>query len=171
MTDHTPQNDNLDNDPSAGDSASFANAQLQKQLGDMEREKNDLFGRLQRVSADFQNYMRRAEQNTIDSAELARVDVLRRIVPIIDHFETALAQPATGDEARRLSDGFRIVRDEMMKMLQQAGVEFDPHCHAAMLQQPVEGIGPGRVAAPLQAGYRYRDRTIRPAKVSVTPAQ
>jgi molecular chaperone GrpE len=154
-------------------------AQLQKQVEEMEREKGEIYNRLLRVSADFQNYMRRAEQNTIDSAELARVDVYRRIVPVLDHFDTALGQPVTSDEGKNLVTGMRIVRDELMKVLQQAGVEriapeqgdeFDPHFHEAMLQQAVEGMAGNRIAAMLQPGYRYKERTIRPAKVSVTPA-
>ena len=148
-------------------------------LAQLEQEKSELFARLQRVSADYQNYTRRAEQNTIDAAELARVDVFRRLLPVLDHFETALAQPANSDDAQSLATGVRIVRDELMKVLQQAGVErleakqgdeFDPHLHEALMQQPIEGLPANRVAQQLQPGYRYKQRIIRPTKVSVTPA-
>ena len=146
-------------------------------IAQLENEKAEIFGRLQRVSADYQNYVRRAEQNVIDAGEFARAEVFRRIVPVLDHFDTALGQEPTTDEARSLATGVRIVRDELLKVLQQMGVEridarqgdeFDPHLHEALMQQPVKGIAANHVAQQLQPGYRYKQRIIRPAKVAVT---
>ena len=147
------------------------------QLAQLENEKHELFSRLQRVSADYQNYVRRAEQNVIDAGEFARVEVFRRIVPVLDHFDTALGQQVAGEEAKSMATGMRIVRDELLKVMQQMGVEridakqgddFDPHLHEALMQQPVEGLPANRIAQQLQPGYRYKHRIIRPAKVAVT---
>lgn len=147
-------------------------------LAELQKERDELYARLQRVSADYQNFMRRSETNLVDSIHLASGDVLKRFVPVMDHFDTALGVEANSDDAKALHDGFRIVRDELMKVLQQAGVErldpqvgepFDPHCHEAMLQQPAEGVEPGCIAQVFQPGYVYKNRTLRAAKVAVVP--
>ena len=71
----------------------------------------------------------------------------------------------------------RIVRDQLMSALEGFGVsridarpgeQFDPNRHEAMMRQAVEGLEPDRVAAQLQPGYMLDEKTLRPAKVSVT---
>jgi len=162
----------------AEDDALTPEQMLQRSLDEMQREKDDLFARLQRVSADYQNYMRRAEQNLVDTVELARGDVLKRFVPLIDVFDQALGGEPSGDEAKALLDAARIVRDELLNVLNQSGVEridvqvgdpFDPHLHEAMLQQPADGVEPQHVSLVLKPGYLYRKRTLRPAQVAVAP--
>lgn len=147
-------------------------------LTELQKERDELYARLQRVSADYQNFMRRSETNLVDSIHLASGDVLKRFVPVLDHFDTALGVEAKSDDARALHDGFRIVRDELLKVLQQAGVDriepqvgeaFDPYRHEAMLQQTAEGVDPGCIAQVFQPGYVYKNRTLRAAKVSVVP--
>lgn len=144
----------------------------------LEAERDQLFDRLQRVSADYQNYMRRAANNLNESIELARGDLLKSFVPVLDHFDNALSVEPASEEAKRLADGMRIVRDELLKVLQQAGVErievavgepFDPHRHEAMMRQPAEGVEPFHVSMFMQPGYAYGKRTLRPAKVAVAP--
>jgi molecular chaperone GrpE len=145
---------------------------------ELRNERDELYARLQRVSADYQNFMRRSETNLVDSIHLASGDVLKRFVPVLDHFDTALGVETKSEDAKALHDGFRIVRDELLKVLQQAGVErvepqvgdaFDPHRHEAMLQQTAEGVNPGHIAMVFQPGYVYKNRTLRAAKVAVVP--
>lgn len=144
----------------------------------LQAERDQLYDRLQRVSADYQNYMRRAANNLNESIELARGDLLKNFIPVLDHFDNALSVEPASEEARRLADGVQIVRDELLKVLQQAGVDrievavgepFDPHRHEAMMRQPAEGVEPFHVSMFMQPGYAYGKRTLRPAKVAVAP--
>jgi len=143
-----------------------------------EAERDELYARLQRVSADYQNYMKRSAQNLTDSVELARGDLLKQLVPVMDHFDNALSAEPTSDEARSLHDGLRIVRDELLKVMRDNGVErvepevgqaFDPSRHEAMMRQPAEGVEPNHVTMTMQPGYIYGRRTLRAAKVAVAP--
>lgn len=147
-------------------------------LAALQKERDDLFGRLQRLSADYQNFQRRSEQNMGDSLSFARGDLLRLFIPVLDHFDTAISRKPESPDGQQLYEGVRIVRDELMKALQQSGVErievkpgdpFDPHLHEAMMRQPAEGVAPHHIALCLQPGYVYRGRTLRPAKVAVAP--
>ncbi|MEX2671208.1 MAG: nucleotide exchange factor GrpE [Phycisphaeraceae bacterium] len=178
-----PTDAEMSDDPSTEGEDAEANpvAELLKAeeaMQSLEGERDKLFERLQRVSADYQNYMRRAEQELGRAIGRAQGDLLKHFLPVLDHFDNALASEPTGEEGKALHKGFAIVRDELLKVLKQAGVErldvavgepFDPHRHEALMQQKVEGVEPGHVAASMQPGYVYGERTLRPAKVAVAP--
>lgn len=169
-----------DTEPQPGDDRDpiAALRDTERNLEELQKERDGLFERLARVSADYQNSMKRAESNLAGAIELARGDLFRLFIPVLDHFDTALQSPTNSDDAKALAQGVKIVRDEMLKVLQHAGVEridvgpgepFDPHVHEALLRQPVGGVEPGCVSAMLQPGYVYKGRTLRPAKVAVAP--
>jgi len=53
----------------------------------------------------------------------------------------------------------------------ERGDEFEPMRHEAVMQQADEEVEPGCIVAVFQKGYTLADRTIRPSKVSVRPAE
>lgn len=150
------------------------------EMEQLRAEKEEMFARLQRTTADYQNYIRRNAENRPIEIRRAEGDVLKRFIPVLDHFDNALAHEPSGEEAKSVYDGMRIVRDELVQVLRQSGVEpieprpgdpFDPHLHEAMMRQPVEGVEPNHVSMIMQSGYRHGDRTLRPAKVAVAPEE
>lgn len=153
-------------------------AEESKAVEALQEERDEMFARLARVSADYQNYQRRAEQNLADSVNFARGDTLKLFIPVLDHFDTALSREPKSDDGKALYEGVRIVRDELLKALQCAGVErievkpgepFDPHRHEALMRHQAEGVEPHHVTMMMQPGYVYKNRTLRPAKVAVAP--
>ena len=150
-----------------------------KKMETLQAEYDELYERLQRVSADYQNYMRRTAQEEQKQIKLAKGSVIRSFFPVIDHFDNALEKEPIDDEAKALYEGVKIVRDEFLRVMQISGVQqitprvgdaFDPEKHEAMLHQLVEGVGPNCVSIVFQPGYVMGDRTLRPAKVAVSPA-
>ena len=144
----------------------------------LEAQVAELNSRLLRTAADYQNYVRRANQNVLDAREQQLMEVARALLTVVDHFDTTLSADLSKTSAQSLIDGVRIVRDELGKTLDNFGVrkigvapgdEFNPKLHEALLRQPVENIPSNHVTALLQTGYTLNDRTLRPAKVSVAP--
>ena len=144
----------------------------------LQTDRDELFERLQRVSADYQNYIRRSNQALNDSIELAKGDLAKQFITVLDHFDNALAAEPQSDEARALFDGVKIVRDELLRVLKNSGVElievaigdaFNPDIHEALMRQPAQGVEPNCVSMVMQSGYRHGSRTLRPAKVAVAP--
>jgi len=144
----------------------------------LQQERDELFERLQRVSADYQNYIRRSNESAANSVELAKGDLAKQFITVLDHFDNALAKEPESDETKALFDGVKIVRDELLRVLKGAGVEpiavevgdaFDPEKHEAMLRQPADGIKTNHVSMVMQTGYQQGQRTLRPAKVAVAP--
>jgi len=155
-------------------------AEPEDPMAALQAERDELYSRLQRVSADYQNYIRRSQAESTRSAELARGDIARMFIPVLDHFDNALGKEPESDEAKALFAGVKIVRDELLKTLNQLGVErievnvgdpFDPAIHEAMMRQPAEGIQPNHVSMFMQPGYKHGERTLRPAKVAVAPEE
>ncbi len=132
----------------------------------------------QRALADFANYQRRASQNEQQAVRSGAAGVVRSMLAVLDHFDLALDQDRSQVTVEQLLDGVHIVRDELFKSLESFGVEriapdagdeFDPNRHQAVLQQAAEGVAPNHVVAVLQPGYTMGETVLRPAKVSVAP--
>lgn len=144
------------------------------------QERDELLARLQRVSADYMNYQKRIETDRRNEIDRTRGDVLKQFIPVLDHFDHALESAPDSPEANQIYGGLKIVRDELIKVLQSNGVttiepaigdEFDPHLHEALLRQPAEGVEPNCITMMMQTGYAHGPRTLRAAKVAVAPAE
>ncbi|MBX3323392.1 MAG: nucleotide exchange factor GrpE [Phycisphaeraceae bacterium] len=143
-------------------------------------EYDELFGRFQRLAADFANFQRRASTNEREARSQATIGAIRSVIPVMDQFDLALGQDSSKSTAEQIVGGVRMIRDELMRVLAGFGVtaiepkpndEFDPAAHEAMLQQASPEVDPGRVVQTFGVGYRMGDRVIRPAKVSVAAVQ
>jgi molecular chaperone GrpE len=168
-------------DPAAETPVSDEEAtRVQESMDALQKERDDFYNRLLRVSADYQNFQKRSEQNLGDAVKLAKGDTLKLFIPVLDHFDTALSRQPQSEDAKALYEGVRIVRDELLKALQCAGVKrlevkvgdpFDPHLHEALMRHKVEGVPAQHVTMVMQPGYVYHQRTLRPAKVGVAPEE
>jgi molecular chaperone GrpE len=134
-------------------------------------------GRL-RALADFRNFQRRAAESEQRALGTGAARVVRGVLPVLDHFDLALAQNTDQMTVQQLVTAVKIIRDELNKAMAAQGVEkiapnpgepFDPHKHEAVMRQPVAGAAPDSIASTLQAGYAMGELVLRPAKVGVTP--
>ncbi|MHC5173959.1 MAG: nucleotide exchange factor GrpE, partial [Planctomycetota bacterium] len=119
---------------------------LEKKINELTSEKQDLFEQLQRVSADYANFQKRAPKQIADSVAYEKKAVLRSFLPSIDNFEHALSHASTakGEEALdNLIKGIQMVFDHMLDALKTHGVKridalgepFDPNLHEAMMRR------------------------------------
>ena len=155
---------------------------LEKELEELTAEKQDLFEQLQRVSADYANFQKRAPKQIADSVAYEKKAVLRSLLPSIDNFEHALshASNAKGKEAlSNLTEGIQMVFDHMLDALKAHGVEridalgqaFDPNLHEAMMRRSEPDKDDDAVLEVYQAGYKIGEQVLRPSKVIVNKIQ
>jgi molecular chaperone GrpE len=153
---------------------------IHEQVLRLTRERDEAVGQLKRSLADFQNYQRRALQNEQEAKRQGTTGVLMSVLPVLDHFDLALTQPTPDENSRKILDGVKVIRAELLRVLENHGVtlispapndEFDPNRHSAIMQQAAEGVEPGNVSATFQPGYALGDRVIRSAKVAVAPGE
>ncbi len=149
-------------------------------LAQLESERNELNDRYLRAVADYQNVARRAHRDAEEARHQARKAVVLDVLTVLDHFDLALGQDPATATAEQIVGGVRVIRDELMKVLQMHGVElvsaepnaeFDPNRHQAVVQQAAEGVQPGHIVATLKPGYVLGERVVRPAMVSVAPRE
>jgi molecular chaperone GrpE len=170
-----PPDEPMDND-AAGGAGDDNPVEQVRRLTD---ERDQALGDFKRALADFQNFQRRAALNEQEARRQGVTSVLGSVLPVLDHFDLALTQATPDDASRRIMDGVRLIRSELIRALEAHGVtlinpqpndEFDPNKHSAIMQQPADGVHPGRVSATFQPGYVLGDRVIRSAKVAVAPS-
>ena len=176
--------DNVDapdvQEPGAGTGAGpqAAGGASADELARLRAERDSLFERLARVSADFQNTRKRLEAETDQRMQYANGGLIKALLPVIDNFERALAVDPSKADAASVLKGLQIVHDQMMMVLRaqnveeiapQSGEKFDPTRHEALMQQPTPTPTPEPVVTQLlQKGYALHDRTLRPAQVAVS---
>ena len=142
-------------------------------------ERDQLYQRLARAQADFQNSRKRLEADTEQRLQYANSSLIKSLLPVIDNFERALAvDPATTDAASILK-GLQLVHDQWLQVLRgqqveeiapEPGTPFDPTRHSAIVQQPDDRYDQPTVTQLMQKGYALGDRVLRPAQVAVSKA-
>ncbi|MCA0908818.1 nucleotide exchange factor GrpE [Qipengyuania gaetbuli] len=164
--------DNGEDDEGGADSLEDALASLRS---DLEAAKQDaLYAR-----AETQNVRRRMEKDIQDARNYAATGFARDILSVADNLGRALdAIPAEQREDEKLKGfiaGIEATRRELDKVFTQNGITrvaamgmpLDPNEHQAMMEIPTDEVEPGTIVQEMQAGYKIKDRLLRPAMVGV----
>ncbi|HVE81151.1 MAG TPA: nucleotide exchange factor GrpE [Candidatus Dormibacteraeota bacterium] len=129
---------------------------------------------LKRLQAEFANYRRREGEAKAELIDLARQDVVRDLLPLLDNIDRALAHypKHLQDDpwAMGVSQVAKQARETLGEMgvirIESVGQPFDHNLHEAISLE--EGEGSREVVAEeLQAGYKMGDKVIRHAVVKV----
>ena len=128
-----------------------------------------------RVNADIQNFKKRVERERSELADTIRVDVIERIIPIVDDLERAISTAQTGDQQPHAwLEGFNLILKNFKKKLTDLGVEpvategiFNPELHEALMHVTDSGLPTGSIVQVLEKGYVLRGKVIKYARVSV----
>jgi molecular chaperone GrpE len=146
----------------------------------IEGEKAEIYDRMIRIAADFENWKKRARRDQADGEMLAKESVLRDFLEIVDSLERATIVWADGKEinAKSVRDGVELVLRQFrsklerydVKPMEATGVRFDPRMHEAVSQVPSATVTPGLVLHELQKGYLIGEKLLRPAMVVVAAA-
>ena len=163
-----------------GDSGDAANMTENEMLNDEDpadvaAKAEDERATLTRAVREFEVAKARIEQHAVRVYDEKRRDLVLELLPVLDNLDRTLeATKATSDAA--LVAGVRIVRAQLEGVLTRYGVErvdasgqrFDPKLHDALSTVAVQDPAlVGTVVSQSAPGYRFGDRVLRAAKVSV----
>jgi len=158
---------------------------LRQQIDNLQKEKDELFGKLQRVSADYANFQKRVPKQITDTICYEREKIIKTLLPALDNFEHTLQnapavllrkdEAAGAENVDVLIKGVQIIYDQMLDILKSHGVEqikalgekFEPALHQAIMQQAKSEQEENIVLEEFQKGYKLNGRVIRPTKVIV----
>ena len=123
---------------------------------------------LQRLQADYTNYRRRVERDREAVRELALVNILTNLLPVLDDIGRAR-------EHGELEGGFKSVADALEAAVGKLGLErfgepgepFDPSVHEALTHAHSADVTEPTAVQVFQPGYRIGARVVRPARVGV----
>ena len=131
--------------------------------------------RFVRVTADLENFKKRAARERTEAATFANEALLSKLIPVMDTLEKAIAAAEADPAAQSIRAGVVMVAGQLKSALAEAGLEeidatgqkFDPNCHEALSQQDSADVPDGGVLQQVRKGYKYRNRLLRPAGVIV----
>jgi molecular chaperone GrpE len=141
----------------------------------LRKERDDLYDRLLRKTAEFDNYRKRTDRERQQLYEAAAADLIKELLPLVDDLERAIKADAGSDATAAIRRGVELIHKQLVETLRKRGVtpvealdtEFDPHFHMAVAYEPAEGRPDGEVIEEFSRGYMLGDRLLRPAMVKV----
>ena len=131
-----------------------------------------------RMRADFDNYKKRVARDLSETIKSANKDLIESLLPAFDHFNSAeILMETKGAEAAPYLEGFRMVKNELLRTLESHGLKpvpatpgtpFDPNFHEAISTQPAtETSPPNTILFEARKGYTLHGRILRPSHVVV----
>lgn len=108
--------------------------------------------------------------------EQIQADFFKKLVPIMDNLKRAIDSAQSSADYESLKQGIEMIYSQWLGMLKENGVEiistsgrkFDPKTDEVYMT--VETTDPDQdnwVVEELEAGYLFKDRLLKPAKVKV----
>lgn len=148
-------------------------------VSELERQVEEANAKALYAAAELQNTRRRMEKEMGDARAYAAASFARDMLAIKDHLDRALAAVSAelraDQTAANFLAGIEATARELEAVFTRNGVErvaakglpLDPHHHQAMIEIPNDEAEPGTVIEEMQAGYKMKDRLLRPALVGV----
>ncbi|HZS26733.1 MAG TPA: nucleotide exchange factor GrpE [Candidatus Angelobacter sp.] len=165
--------DGFEEKASSGDGQNPTAAKAEGELQKLRTERDNLFDRLARLQAEFDNYRKRAAKEKDDFRDFAVSDAARNLLPVLDSFNLAMKNASARPEDLR--KGIELIHKQLQDVLQKLNVQripaqgepFDPRVHEAIEVVESNEVPDHHVLEELQPGYRIRERLLRPAMVRV----
>lgn len=150
----------------------------------LEEENKKIKEDFLRVLAELENTRRRATEENEKTAKYAISKFAEDLIPVMENFYLAfdnIKEQEISDpkKVKSFFDGIKLTQNELKKVFDKNGLErifpvneeFDPNFHNAITQIETSEVEEGKVAQVMQAGYKIKDRILRPALVGVAKAK
>jgi molecular chaperone GrpE len=154
-----------------------------KSKKDVEFEKkiNELTEHLQRTRADFENYVKRSDNEKAAAREAGQASAILKLLPVIDNIERAVVHIPVELKDNTWAQGIEGLVKNLEKLLEELnlkridarpGTPFNPNLHDAILfDESTESDSPDDeevIAEEMQPGYTLNGQPIRHSMVKVT---
>ncbi len=149
---------------------------LKDQVTELEAQLAESHDKHLRLRADFDNYRKRMQRDLVDAREFSRLGTLEEILPVLDHFQMAMAYANQSADYATLKQGMDMILVEFERCFENLGVTrivcvgepFDPNHHEAVATEPSDEVPDGVILRETKAGYRLGDRLLRAPAVVVS---
>ena len=154
--------------------------ELKARAEQAEQRAREISAAYRRIEEERDAFRERLSRDLERRVDLARGEILSKVIGIVDDLERALAAAARASEIATLSDGVGLIRDQVRAVLASEGVEefsvagqpFDPAVAEAVLTEPTDDPAlDNTVIEEMEKGYTLSGRLLRPARVKVARAR
>ena len=154
--------------------------EMAEKLESLEQESKETHDRLLRVSAEFENYKKRAAREMTEFRKFANESFAKALLPVVDNLDRAIESSSNDKQtdssvvegvSMTLKEIMRVLEQFSMKPFESIGETFDPGFHQAMYQEETEEYPDNTIIKELQKGYMIHDRLLRPAMVVVSKSK
>lgn len=130
-----------------------------------------------RLLAESENARKRLQKEKQELTQFAIDNLASDFLSPIDHMENALKYTDNmSEDVKHWATGFQMILSQFLDVLASNGIcaiesvgnTFDPHKHEAIEIVTTTEYKPNVVVSESVKGYRRGDRTIRPARVTVS---
>jgi molecular chaperone GrpE len=156
---------------------------LEAELDASRRRVDQLARAYQDLQKDREEFKQRLTRERERMMDVERGNVATTLLEAVDELDRCLSMSGA-DASSPLAQGVKMIRDGLLSKLQQTGIEriqvvgrpYDPNtAEATDMEITTNPEEDQQVVAEARAGYRLKDRIIRPARVKVAkyiaPAQ
>jgi molecular chaperone GrpE len=153
------------------------NEELEKDVqeeakGSNKNELDELNERYKRLYAEFENYKKRTQKESVTKRAEITGDVVSSILPVMDNLEKA-AEVQTDD--KNYQDGIKLVVKQLSDVLEKFGMteiesvgqKFDPELHEAVSHIEDSTKGDSEIVQEYRKGYKIGNKVVRHSMVIV----
>ena len=152
-------------------------SKMEAKVAEAEARAKEAEDKFLRTHADFENIKKRLEKEKYNAIDYASEKFAKDLLAPIDAMQMAMLS-ANGDvEAEvlveKLKEGFELTVKAFNKAFEKHDIteveydEFNPDYHNAVMQADSDTVESGQIVMVMQKGYKFKDRLLREAMVSV----
>ncbi len=135
-------------------------------------ERDQLFDRMARLQAEFDNARKREARERADFRDYAVSGAVEQFLPVLDNFQLALKAEGSAEQLRTGVELIVKQMDEALRSLnvnavETVGAQFDPHVHESIDSVERVDLPDQQVLEEVRRGYKIKERLLRPALVRV----
>lgn len=153
-----------------------AEAEMGEATDALQNDIAALNDRLLRLQADFDNFRKRTARERSEIRERSLEDLMRDLLPVLDHFELGLSAAEAQKVEASVREGFQLVFDQLRSVLvrfglapmETEGTPFDPHLHEAVTMLPSADRPKDSILEETRRGYMLGGRLLRASQVVVS---
>lgn len=153
--------------------------ELENRCFELEDKVKQLDDQLKRSIADYQNLLRRSQQEREQMRLYAAEPAIQTLIPALDNFYYALKSLNETSSSEQLLSSLRMIWGNLLSSLERIGFKliegveqsFDPMSHEAVTQIPNAEQAEGTILEVFRPGYSLNGKVLKPAQVAVSISQ
>ena len=135
-------------------------------------EIDELNDRYKRLFAEFENYKKRTQKESLSKRAEITADVVISILPVVDNLQKAVEVKI---ENNSYQEGIKLILRQLSDILKKFGMEeietighqFDPELHEAVSHIEDKEKGTNEIVEEYRKGYKIGTKVVRHAMVVV----